>query len=286
MFRYFSKPNKMEILKHQNKIKMKINFKKLGTVAAVAALIAGPTSDLISNSGSAPTGRTGSTGDSGNTCAACHSSFGAAVPVEDVILTDIPVDGYTPGETYTITLAVPPNGLATKYGFSLTAEDGTNARVGTFTAGTNSIENSGYVGHNPAQSTATPTWVFTWTAPAEGTGTVTFYGAAVAADGTGNPVGDAVVSSTEVFSENVSSSINTISSSDVDAYIFNNTLNIQADQLSNIESLTIFNEIGQAVIVKNNISFNQAIDVSNLKKGIYFVNITSQSGIITKKVVK
>ncbi len=266
---------------------MKINFKKLGTIAAVTALIAGPTFDVISNSGSAPTGRTGSPGDSGNTCAGCHSSFGAAVPTADGITTDIPVDGYTPGETYNISITTTAGaGLASKYGFSLTAEDASNTKVGTFTAGTGSVVVGDHIGHNPAQTTSTPLWEFTWTAPAEGTGDVTLYAAAVGADGTGSPVNDGVATTNKTFSENISSSTSELTNSNVDAYVFNNSLRINADQSINVKTLNIYNEVGQVVISKANTTINQTIDISNLKAGVYFVNIVSDQGIVSKKVIK
>ncbi len=265
---------------------MKINFKRLGTIAAVTALIAGPTFDVISNSGSAPTGRTGSPGDSGNTCAGCHSTF-PVVPTSDGISTDIPAEGYTPGETYNINVTTTAGaGFASKYGFSLTAEDASNNKVGTFTAGSGSVVIGDHIGHNPAQTTSTPLWEFTWTAPAEGTGDVTLYGAAVGADGTGSPINDGVATTSVTFSEKLSSSTSELTESSVDAYIFNNTLRINADQSISVENLTVFNEVGQVVIVKANTTINQTIDISNLKAGVYFVNIVSDNGIVSKKVIK
>ncbi|MCX6235466.1 MAG: T9SS type A sorting domain-containing protein [Bacteroidetes bacterium] len=51
--------------------------------------------------------------------------------------------------------------------------------VGTLTAGTGNklVGNGKYVTHSSASNSSTQVWSFNWTAPAAGTGSVTFYGA-------------------------------------------------------------------------------------------------------------
>ena len=61
-------------------------------------------SDLLSpahsNAGGAPIGKTGSPGD-GSNCTGCHS--GVATTSAGLITSNVPVTGYIPGNTYTIT---------------------------------------------------------------------------------------------------------------------------------------------------------------------------------------
>ena len=75
---------------------------------------------LYSYSGGSPGGKTGSVGDMGNTCTNCHS--GTAQSQSDWITSDIPDNGFQPGETYTIT-ATATDGDASLIGFELTSED-------------------------------------------------------------------------------------------------------------------------------------------------------------------
>ena len=50
----------------------------------------------------------------------------------------------------------------------------------------------------------------------------------------------------------------------------------------NINSLNVFNQIGQLVIE----SKNKKLDFSNLSKGLYILSLETETGIITKKIVK
>ena len=121
----------------------------------------------------APAGYTGSPGD-GKNCTQCHN--GSASNVADWITSDIPPEGYTPGTNYSITVTVTGSGWK---GFEVSPQNVPGDLLGTLTAGANNhLTGSGkYVTQN-ARSNANPaTWSFTWTAPAAGTGPVTFYGA-------------------------------------------------------------------------------------------------------------
>jgi hypothetical protein len=120
----------------------------------------------------APVGYSGSPND-GRTCASCHG--GSATPVDNIITSNIPAEGYTPGETYTLTVTL--NGSGRK-GFQVSPQKSDGTVLGTLTAGTGTQVNSGkWVTHNPAINTNPAIYNFTWTAPAAGTGEVNFYGA-------------------------------------------------------------------------------------------------------------
>lgn len=147
------------------------------------------------NSGS-PGGRTGSIGDGGQTCTGCHS--GTAQLVTGWITTNIPTTGYTPGQTYTITVTGTHTGVV-KFGFELTAENATGTKVGTFVI-TNStqtklVNQNKAVTHTAAGTTPsgnTKSWSVNWTAPNPGVGPVTFYAALNAANGNGTTSGDVI----------------------------------------------------------------------------------------------
>ncbi|MDR6761784.1 putative delta-60 repeat protein [Flavobacterium sp. 2755] len=65
-----------------------------------------------------------------------------------------------------------------------------------------------------------------------------------------------------------------------------NVLNIEADENISINSIEIFNILGQSVLnLKNQKTFS-SIDISGLNKGIYFIRINSNKEITTKKFFK
>lgn len=145
------------------------------TVAAIlfAILMSGFGGGDLKNSGGAPAGNTNSPGD-GQNCTHCMG--GTATAVTGWITSDVPVTGYLPGATYTITVTATGAG---KKGFEVSPQTATGTLVGTLTAGTgNKLVGTGkYVTHNAAISTNPAVWTFQWTAPAGGAGDVTFYGA-------------------------------------------------------------------------------------------------------------
>lgn len=123
--------------------------------------------------GGSPAGYTGSPGD-GKDCKQCHGGTTAAIT--NWITSDIPAEGYVAGSTYNITVTVTGSG---KKGFQVSPQNSSGDLLGTLTAGTGSELNGGgkYVTQSFSVNTNPATWTFGWTAPASGTGEVTFYGA-------------------------------------------------------------------------------------------------------------
>jgi len=121
-----------------------------------------------------PAGYTGSPGDSHH-CQSCHGGSTATVP--GWITSNIPATGYVAGTVYTITATATGTG---KKGFEVSPQNVTGTQLGVLAAGTGSklVGGTKYVTQSSAgATTGTKIWNFTWTAPAAGTGTVTFYGA-------------------------------------------------------------------------------------------------------------
>ncbi len=137
-----------------------------------ALLMSGFGGGDLKNSGGAPAGNTNSPGD-GQNCTHCMG--GTATAVTGWITSNVPVTGYLPDSTYTITVTATGAG---KKGFEVSPQTTVGALVGTLTAGTgNKLVGSGkYVTHNAAVTSNPAVWTFHWTAPAGGAGDVTFYG--------------------------------------------------------------------------------------------------------------
>ncbi len=151
---------------------------------------------ILSFSTGSPGGRTGSPGDSGQNCTGCHS--GSPQSASNWITTNIPPAGYVPGQTYTITASGTHTGVV-KFGFELTAENSQGIKAGTFIitnlTQTKLINQNKAVTHLAGGTTPsgnTKTWSMNWTAPAQGTGPITFYAALNAANGNGNNSGDVI----------------------------------------------------------------------------------------------
>ena len=178
---------------------MKKIYKILSVLAIPAILL------LYSYSGGSPGGKTGSPGDGGTTCTQCHA--GTAQPQGGLIVTNIPFAGYTAGETYTITVSASMGGIS-KYGFELTAENASGVKEGSFTitdpSRTKTANGGKAVTHTSAGNSASGnsiSWSVDWTAPATGTGTITFYTAVNASNSNGSTSGDQIYTGTRSASE-------------------------------------------------------------------------------------
>lgn len=155
---------------------------------------------LFSYVNGSPGGRTGSVGDGGHTCTDCHS--GTAQPKVGWITSNIPVEGYTPGTTYTITATGTFSGV-NKFGFELTAEDPFGSKIGTFsitdpsrTKLANANSSVTHTSSGTSVSGNSSTWSMNWTAPSSPSPSVIkFYAAFNAANGNGSTSGDVIFTS-------------------------------------------------------------------------------------------
>ena len=149
----------------------KILYSLLPALLTVFCLAYGPVA--FGHSNGAPSGYTGSPGD-GHSCTSCHG--GSASPVTGYITTNIPGTGYVAGNNYTITVSFTGSGGK---GFEVSPQNAAGSQLGTLAPGSGSklVGGTKYCTHSSKISGSTATWAFTWTAPAAGTGNVTFYGA-------------------------------------------------------------------------------------------------------------
>lgn len=152
----------------------------------------------IGNQNGPPTGQTGAPGESN--CTSCHtgSPITSGANWNNVTFSsNIPACGYTPGQSYAITLSHTQSGIS-KFGFQLTALTSTTTAAGSFTAGTgNSVSSAGgrtYVGHSISGTSGSGSiaWTFTWVAPSTGVGAVTFYSSVNATNSNNQSTGDEI----------------------------------------------------------------------------------------------
>lgn len=148
-------------------------------------------------------GLTGSPGDQGFTCSECHGPLNNA---RGSVRINFPAASYTPGQTYRMSVLITdPN--ARRWGFELGAWQSSNLttkQAGTLATadGNTRITTQSswqYITHTSAGTrpgtTGSQAFEFDWTAPAAGTGEVSFYAAANAANNNGsNDQGDFIYS--------------------------------------------------------------------------------------------
>lgn len=139
----------------------------------------------------------------GTNCTSCHSGspVTSGTSWSAIALTGLPANGYVPGTTYILTL----NGstaATSKNGFQLTALTSSNAMAGTLIAGTGTAISTqsgrSYVSHSGSNGAS---WSFNWTAPASGTGVVTFYTSYNATNSNSATSGDIVYTKTFTLSQ-------------------------------------------------------------------------------------
>lgn len=185
-------------------------FKKLLLTALPIIVFAVFTSEQMSDNGKAA--KTGSPNEV--YCDDCHGDFTRNTGGGSITLTSPSMTGfqYTPGQTYNMSVTVSRSGNSL-FGIGLEALTSANQNAGTLnitdaastqiksaTAGGVSRRNIVHTLDGGATANS-KVFNFSWTAPAAGTGNVTFYFAGVAGDGDGNESGDYVYSGTQVVTE-------------------------------------------------------------------------------------
>ncbi|MCX6291204.1 MAG: T9SS type A sorting domain-containing protein [Bacteroidetes bacterium] len=176
-------------------------MKKIITMIAVALTIGVV---AFTSPGGAPANKAG-TPAYPSTCTSCHSGGSNAMQA-GWITSNVPASGYVAGTTYTITCTATYSGRSV-FGFEVSPQNAAGTVLGTLivtnSAQTQSISTGKYMTHTAGgiSGSNSKTWSFGWTAPAAGTGSVTFYGAFLCADGDGTEMGDETYKSTLTIAE-------------------------------------------------------------------------------------
>jgi len=249
---------------------------------------------LHGNAAGAPSGKTGSPGDNSN-CTSCHS--GSATSQTGLITSNIPLYGYTPGTTYTITGSI-TDATVTKFGFEISPQRTSGALVGTMmlsdAAKTRFVGTGNkYITHTSAGTSFpshTATWSFVWVAPSAGTGSFTFYGAFNLTNSNNASSGDRIVLSQLAVIENTSTGIETLTEANPFSVYPNpasDRITIALKNQNHNTSAQLSNLTGAVVKTVSDLnSVSNELTISELPSGIYFLTITSGESVFTKKIVK
>lgn len=277
---------------------------KLYAVCALAfILVAGLSSNLISNSTGAPAGRTGSPLDNGLTCAnGCHTS-GTAVnggPGSVNITSDIPAEGFIAGNTYQITINVEEAGK-NRFGFQTSVYGETSMNTnGTATitdmARTQKRSTGGneWVTHafNGITATDQNSWSFDWVASADDD-SVTIYAVGLAADGQGGNSGDLTYSTTLGASRQSGVAVEReLAIQELAAFPSPATSRLFVElnsQANGAAIISLMDMQGREVYrFEDDVrpgAFNHTIELNNLVSGIYTLRASIANDVLSKKVI-
>lgn len=245
---------------------------------------------LFSWPSGSPGGRTGSPGDEGATCHGCHSSFDV-IGQAGWISSDIPAEGYTPGETYTITATGMHEGVV-NFGFELTAEDNIGTKRGTLsvtdTDRTKFTNADKAITHTAGGITPTDnmnSWSMEWTAPAGSFGTIGFYAAFNAGNGTGGNQGDQIYTSTLFVDEMTTGIGDDLLANQVKIYP-NPATNFLNIDLPNGSEVRVVDMLGHQLVNAVQTNKSERLDISGFDNGIYFVQVLHNGHAATMKFLK
>ena len=146
----------------------------------------------LSNSGGVGGNYANNAPNSSN-CTSCHSGS-ANSGNGSVLITGLPSGGYTPGDSYSLTIKVAGT-HRDGYGFQMASQVGNN-NAGTFSLATNS-QNAELSGNKVQQSARTISgeWIVEWLAPSSDIGDITFSASGLATGGASSNSGDNVYTS-------------------------------------------------------------------------------------------
>lgn len=221
----------------------------------------------MTQSGGPGGGHTGSPGDGGVTCntTGCHTGSATTVAAGWITST-VPVGGYVPGQTYTITATATAAGRD-RFGFQISPQSPSGTYLGTLivTDPTNTqIVSTKYIEHKSAGTIGTSgfhTWTFNWTAPVSGTGTVTFYGAFNCSNHNNSASGDLIFTST--LAVNQCSASTSVTANGPTTFCSGGSVTLDAGN-------------GFSSYLWSNSATTQTISVTS--SGIYSVTVTNSGG--------
>ncbi len=261
------------------------------TVALVA--FNDPGGHTFKNAGGAVAGYCGDPAGGSLTCTVCHSGP-PATPISGLITSDIPAGGYTPNTTYTITATIIRAGHS-RFGFGISPQNASGAFIGTLvnTNAETQLTGTGnnYITHafDGTSGTGSKSWTFNWTAPPQGTGSATFYGAFNVTNSNFTMNGDTIYTSTLLVPEDLSTGPTGIGSSERAFSVYPNPatdrITIKAHSSLLGSTYMITDQAGRHVQFGKLDHETTLIDLSGSAAGAYSIRIGEQ-GSRTFKVMK
>lgn len=288
---------------------MPMKFKFIYTTFSLMFLALVFSSNSGGRAGAANEGNSGAPGDDPKTCITCHGNSAAIQVTLSIDLLDdtgasIVADGYTAGQTYEakVTINV-DDGSPSAFGFQMLGLNAAMGQTGPVASdwsdpGANvqieTVASTGrtYAEHNGAS--ASNEFSVRWTAPAKGSGDVSFYACGNGVNSNGETGGDNAACNTLLLIEKT----NTNTSAPVEALEFAVVPNPVQDILqletfspnSGDYDLIITDILGRQVhrevFAMPQGEATSPVEVSQLQTGLYFLHLHGNGEMLTRQVIK
>ncbi len=205
---------------------------------------------------------------------------------------------YEAGATYDISVTIDdPN--ASRFGFQMIALDESFNSTGAFISPAGSMTNiqtspagREYINHQSVPNPSENTYSFQWTAPATGSGSVTFWASGLAANGNGAKTGDYTYTASLNITEMEDTALEDILNKDIEIYPnpIQNDLNINLDLKENTNvAIQIMDATGKMIQQFNQQTYavgSQHLQYPvDLVNGLYYLHIQMEDEVITKPVI-
>jgi len=285
-----------------------MKFKFIYTFMGLAMLAFIFSSNSGGRAGAANEGNSGAPGDDSKTCITCHGNNASiqvtlGIDVLDDAGASIVSSGYVPGATYEVVTTIEvASGSPMGYGFQLI---GLNAPDGQNGAPADDWSNPGsnvqiadvsatgrtYAEHNGVS--ADSVFSVMWTAPAEGSGTVTFYSCGNGVNGNGETSGDNAACNSLVLEENTMTST-TPSIEELEVAVAPNPVRdvLQLKTFSpNAGDYNLFitdmlgRQVYQETFFMPQGESNSPIPVSHLQSGIYILQLVGNGQRLSRQLI-
>ena len=232
---------------------------------------------MSKNASGARVGYSGDPAVGGRNCTSCHDESPNPENKIGWIVTDIPTTGYIPKTTYKITTTAVGTGHSV-FGFEMTPQNSKGTFLGTWTvinSETKLTTNPNYITQTSEGTlgTGSKTWTFNWTAPAEGSGAVTFYAAYNLANGNSSTSGDTIKLSTLTVNEKGSNAVDEIDVMSTNIRVYPNPATDVITLKSNgdAKSYLITDESGKTMMRGDLIDEKTSLTISHFNPGVYFI---------------
>jgi len=242
---------------------------------------------FMSNSGGRASilgeGNTGAPGDDSKTCASCHGGgdFGAEIEIKMFDMAGSEVSEYLGGETYTVQARITTTTTPGGYGLQMVGliDNGDVDTEGFSNPSSNSqiVSAMGRTYLEQQGLSSSDVFESDWTAPANGSGSVSFYAAGHASNANGSTNGDDSTQGSITFQETtVSNTLEeqlqlTVYPNPVDNFT---TIKWGNDKAVNISVSDI---TGKVVMNTEALGTQTELNLSSLNTGIYFLSIIDNS---------
>jgi hypothetical protein len=281
-----------------------MRLKTYVTISAILSSVIG-FSFVLSDNGIA--GRNGSPGETTCNTSGCHTGNPLNASGGSIVI-DAPglANGqYFPGATYPINVTVSRSGAAI-FGFGFEALRSTGANGGTLAitnAAQTQLKSAVILGNTRTNvvhqmnagvsSPGSKTFSFNWTAPASGTGAVTFYAAGNATNGNGSTSGDFIYTTSLALTESATG-INESDNNPIALSVFPNPahdfINIKYQSLNQANaSVRLISMDGKTVKSLSNDNAGNGEQSITLptpeKSGIYFIEVEVAGKTTVEKLV-